>query len=320
MTDSPGGLSGDAVFVRSPTERRDPATVDLDRLDTPELLACIHAADATVPAAVAAALPALARAVDLAVAALRAGARVHYAGAGSSGRLAVLDAAEIPPTFGLPPDRVVAHIAGGDGALRAALESVEDDAEQGRAELAAVLAPGDVLLGLAASGRTPYLAGAFAAAGAAGAATVLVTSNPAAPLAAGRDVCVVVDTGPEVLTGSTRMKAGTAQKLVLHTFSTAVMVRLGHAYSNLMVDLRATNAKLRGRTLAILAEATGATPPECAAALAAAGGELKTAVVTLLTGAPPGRARAALAGAGGHARVALASLAADRAPDTTTDI
>ncbi|MEV8511841.1 N-acetylmuramic acid 6-phosphate etherase [Dactylosporangium sp. NPDC051484] len=303
-----GVAPGDPVFVRSPTELRDPATVDLDLLDTPELLARIHAADATVPGAVAAALPDLALAVDLTVAALRRGGRVHYAGAGSSGRLAVLDAAEIPPTFGVPPDRFVAHIAGGDAALRAALEAVEDDAGRARAELAAAIAAGDVLVGLAASGRTPYLAGAFAAAAAAGAATVLVTSNPAAPLAAGRDVCVVVDTGPEVITGSTRMKAGTAQKLVLHTFSTAVLVRLGHTYSNLMVDLRATNAKLRGRTLAILAEATGAAPQACAAALSAAGGELKTALVTLLAGTGPGEARAALAAADGHTRAALAAL------------
>ncbi|GAA2337008.1 N-acetylmuramic acid 6-phosphate etherase [Dactylosporangium salmoneum] len=290
------------VIVRSPTELRDPDTLDLDLLDTPELVARIHAADATVPAAVAAALPAIARAVDLAVAALRGGGRVHYAGAGTSGRLAVLDAAELPPTFGLAPDRFVAHIAGGERALRTALESVEDDAGQARAELAAALAPGDLLVGLAASGRTPYLAGAFAAAADAGAGTVLVTSNPGAPLAAGRDVCIVVDTGPEVVTGSTRMKAGTAQKLVLHTFSTAVLVRLGYTYSNLMVGLRATNAKLRGRTLTILGEATGADPAACAEALAAAGGDLRTALVVLLTGVTPEEARASLEAAGGSVR------------------
>ncbi|MGI5238138.1 N-acetylmuramic acid 6-phosphate etherase [Dactylosporangium sp. CA-139066] len=288
-----------------PTEARDPRNADLDLLDTPALVARIHAADATVPGAVAAALPDIARAVDLAVAALRAGRRVHYAGAGSSGRLAVLDAAEIPPTFGVPDDRFVAHIAGGEAALRRALESVEDDEAAARAEFAAALAAGDLLLGLAASGRTPYLAGAFAAAVELGAATVLVTSNPAAPLAAGRDVVIVADTGPEVLTGSTRLKAGTAQKLVLHTFSTAVAVRLGHTYSNLMIGLRATNAKLRGRSLAMLAEASGAAPGECAAALAEAGGELKTALVMLLTGAPAGAARAALDGAGGYVRVAV---------------
>ncbi|GAA4253283.1 N-acetylmuramic acid 6-phosphate etherase [Dactylosporangium darangshiense] len=289
--------------MTSPTELRDLTNADLDLLDTPELLARIHAADATVPAAVAAALPDLARAVDLAVAAIRAGARVHYAGAGSSGRMAVLDAAEIPPTFGLV---FRAHIAGGEAALRNALESVEDDAERARSELAAALAPGDVLVGLAASGRTPYLAGAFAAAAEAGAATVLVTSNPGAPLAAGRDVVVVVDTGPEVIAGSTRLKAGTAQKLVLHTFSTAVAVRLGHTYSNLMVGMRATNAKLRERSVAILAEASGAPAGECAAALAAAGGELKTALVTLLTDAGVDEARALLDVSGGRVRSAIA--------------
>ncbi|HTJ35512.1 MAG TPA: N-acetylmuramic acid 6-phosphate etherase [Dactylosporangium sp.] len=289
--------------MSSPTELRDLANADLDLLDTPELLARIHAADATVPAAVAAALPDLARAVDLAVAAIRAGARVHYAGAGSSGRMAVLDAAEIPPTFGLV---FRAHIAGGEAALRNALESVEDDAELARSELAAALAPGDVLVGLAASGRTPYLAGAFAAAAEVGAATVLVTSNPGAPLAAGRDVVVVVDTGPEVIAGSTRLKAGTAQKLVLHTFSTAVAVRLGHTYSNLMVGMRATNAKLRERSVAILAEASGAPEGECAAALAAAGGELRTALVTLLTDADADEARALLDVSGGSVRSAIA--------------
>jgi N-acetylmuramic acid 6-phosphate etherase len=291
----------------TPTERRNPATEDLDLLGTADLVARIHEQDATVPAAVGRALPEVARAVDLAVAALTAGGRVHYAGAGTSGRLAVLDAAELPPTFGLPPDRFVAHLAGGDAALRGAVEAVEDDAERGRADLAAAaVAAADVVVGLAASGRTPYVAGAFAAAAAVGAVTVLVTANPQAPLAAGRDVVIVTDTGPEALTGSTRLKAGTAQKLVLHTFSTAVAVRLGHAYSNLMVDVRATNAKLRGRSLAILEEATGAGRPACARALEEAGGEVKTAVVALLAGVPAERAREALAAGGGSVRGAVA--------------
>jgi N-acetylmuramic acid 6-phosphate etherase len=298
------------VRVESPTEGRNPATLDIDLLDTLGILRLVNAEDATVPAAVEAALPALALAVDLAVVGLQRGGRIHYAGAGSSGRLGVLDAAEVPPTFGFPADRFVAHLAGGPAALAAAVEAVEDDVALGHADLARAVGPADVVVGLAASGRTPYLAGAFTAARAAGAATVLITANPGAPLAADCDVCVVLDTGPEAVSGSTRMKAGTAQKMALHTFSTAVMIRLGHTYSNLMVDMRPTNAKLRGRMLVMLAEATGADDETCAAALAAANGELKVALTALLAGVDAPAARAALGAADGYVRTALTRLAA----------
>ncbi|MFG3054831.1 N-acetylmuramic acid 6-phosphate etherase [Kitasatospora sp. NPDC048239] len=290
-----------------PTEGRNPRSTDIDRLDSLGILRLVNAEDATVPAVVAAALPVLARAVDAAVDALRAGGTVHYVGAGSSGRYAVLDAAELPPTYGLEPGRFRAHLAGGPDALTRAAEGAEDHEQAGREALADVAA-GDVVVGLAASGRTPYVAGALAAARTAGAVTVLVSADPQAPLAALADLHVCVPTGPEVVTGSTRMKAGTAQKLVLHGFSTAVMVRLGRTYSNLMSDVAAGNRKLVARTLTLLGQASGAEPAACRAALDAAGGELKPALVVLLSGATPEAARSALAAAGGQVRGALAAV------------
>ncbi|MFB7665255.1 N-acetylmuramic acid 6-phosphate etherase [Kitasatospora sp. NPDC056138] len=290
-----------------PTERRNPATTDIDLLPTLDLLRAVNAADAEVPAAVARALPVLAEAVDAAVAALRGGGRVHYVGAGSSGRYAVLDAAELAPTYGLEPGRITAHLAGGPSALAQAVEGAEDSEPDGRRAVAG-LRPGDVVLGLAASGRTPYVAGALAAAREAGAKAVLVSCNPQAPLADLADLHVCTDTGPEVVTGSTRMKAGSAQKLVLHGFSTAVMVRLGRTWSNLMTEVAATNAKLVGRKLTILTQATGADPDTCRAALRSTEGELKPALVLLLTGATPAAARAALHSADGVVRAALERL------------
>ncbi|KJK59397.1 N-acetylmuramic acid 6-phosphate etherase [Saccharothrix sp. ST-888] len=290
-----------------PTERRNPATTDIDLLPTLDLLRAVNAADAEVPAAVARALPVLAEAVDAAVAALRGGGRVHYVGAGSSGRYAVLDAAELAPTYGLEPGRITAHLAGGPAALAQAVEGAEDSEPAGR-EAVAGLRPGDVVLGLAASGRTPYVAGALAAAREVGAKAVLVSCNPQAPLADLADLHVCTDTGPEVVTGSTRMKAGSAQKLVLHGFSTAVMVRLGRTWSNLMTEVAATNAKLVGRKLTILTQATGADPDTCRAALRSTEGELKPALVLLLTGTTPAAARAALHSADGVVRAALDKL------------
>jgi N-acetylmuramic acid 6-phosphate etherase len=298
-------MSRPAVRVVSPTEERNPATAGIDRLDTLGMLRLINTQDTLVAPAVREALPALAEAVDLAVEALRNGGRVHYVGAGSSGRLGVLDAAEIPPTYGYPPDRFVAHLAGGAAAMTAAVEEVEDDPALGRADLAGVTSR-DLVVGLAASGRTPYVLGAFEAARAAGAPTVLITANPAAPLVV--DVLVCADTGSETIAGSTRMKAGTAQKMLLHTFSTAVMIRMGRTFSNLMVDVRATNAKLRGRMLATLGLATGADEPECRAALSAADGDLKVAITALLADADPPAARGALEACNGVVRDALTRL------------
>jgi N-acetylmuramic acid 6-phosphate etherase len=302
----------DSVQVDSPTESRNPDTTDIDQLSTLEILREINAADTTVPFAVAAVLPELAVLVDHAVDALRAGRRVHYVGAGTSGRLAVLDAAELVPTFNIPNDWFVAHHAGGPAALINAVENVEDDEAAGAAELREHVRAGDVVIGLAASGRTPYVLGALRVATEVGACTSLVSANPGAAANSDVDVPIAVHTGPEAIAGSTRMKAGTAQKLVLTSFSTAVMIRFGRTYSNLMVSMRATNAKLRGRTLRILREATGAPVDECAYALTAADGDLKVALVHLLSGVDTPAAAAALTQAQGHVRHALAALGGGR--------
>jgi N-acetylmuramic acid 6-phosphate etherase len=290
-----------------PTEERNPKTISIDQLPTIEVLRLINAEDATVAPAVARALPQLAAAVDLCVEAFRAGRSIHYFGAGTSGRMAVLDAAELRPTFGVEPGRVVAHIAGGTRSLTNPSEAAEDDEEAGAAT-AAVLRAGDVAVGTSASGTTPFVAGALRTARAGGARTVLVSANPAAPLARFADVFVAVDTGPEVITGSTRMKAGTAQKLVLNALSTTVMVRLGRTYSNLMIDMQASNAKLRDRRIHMLAQATGADPDTCRIALEGAGGEPKVALVTLLSSASVDQARKALGEADGYVQRALHAL------------
>jgi N-acetylmuramic acid 6-phosphate etherase len=295
--------------MTAPTEQRNPRTLSIDAVDTLEILRMLNEEDARVPGAVGAVLPELARAVDAAVEAIRTGGRVHYFGAGTSGRLAVLDAAELLPTFHTPDDLVVAHHAGGTAALLHAVENVEDSVEGGAADAAGVTGL-DVVIGLAASGTTPYVGGALGAARAAGATTALITSNPSAPLAELADILIAADTGPEAIAGSTRLKAGTAQKLILNSFSTTVMIRLGRTWSNLMVDMVATNHKLRGRMLRILAEATGADADACATALAAADGELKPALVHLLTGSPVPEARSALAAADGRVAGALRKLGA----------
>lgn len=261
-----------------------------------------------VPEAVAAVLPQVARAVDFAVEALRSGHRVHYFGAGTSGRLATLDAAELVPTFNVPSDWFIAHHAGGARALRQAVEDAEDNAKAGAAEVAESVAPGDFVLGLTASGRTPYVLGALAAASRRGARTALVSGNPAAVTPPGVDVLIAVDTGPEAIAGSTRMKAGTAQKIILTAFSTATMIKLGRTYSNLMVSMRATNAKLRGRTIRILREATGMSMADCSDALTEADGDLKVALVHLLSGEDVASAAKALTASDGHVRKALDSL------------
>jgi len=301
------------VPVEAPTEGRHPRSSDLDLLSTRELLLLINEEDRTVAPAVAEALPAIEAAVDLAVTALRGGGSVHYFGAGTSGRMAAMDAAELPPTFGLTPDRFVAHHAGGAAALDTAVEDVEDDEGSG-ADAARVLTAGDLAVGLTASGRTPYVAGALAKAREIGAPTVLVSSHPAAEAAVHADVHICVDTGPEVLAGSTRMKAGTAQKLVLNSFSTAVMVRLGHTYAGLMTGVVAKNAKLHGRMVAILAEASGRDLETCAQVLHDSGRDLRVAMVQLVGDVDADTARAALEATGGVVRSALRHLDAPTAP------
>jgi N-acetylmuramic acid 6-phosphate etherase len=295
-----------SVHVDSPTEGRNPATAEIDRLPTADVLRLVLDEDATVPAAVAAALPELTAAVDVLVRVLRGGGSVHLAGAGTSGRQAALDADEIVPTYGLEPGRWTAHVAAYDGVVDA-----EDDTVAGAA-VGALAGPGDVLVGVTASGRTPYAVAALRTARANGAATVLISGRPGAPAASEVDVHVAVRTGPEAITGSTRMKAGTAQKLVLNALSTATMVRCGRTWSNLMIGAVATNSKLRGRIAAALVAATGAQPEACAAAVESAGGDGRVALLTLLSGESVLVARRALARTGGHVREALACIIAEK--------
>jgi N-acetylmuramic acid 6-phosphate etherase len=295
------------VTVDAPTEERHPGTTSIDTHTSLDILRALNTEDAKVAVAVGEVLPDLARLVDCAVDSLTAGGAVHYFGAGTSGRLAVLDAAELLPTFNAPEGLFVAHHAGGARALVHAVENVEDDADLGRSE-ADVLRAGDIAVGLTASGRTPFVAGALARARELGAVTALVTANPRAEAAVHADILLAVRTGPEALTGSTRLKAGTAQKLVLNSFSTAVMIRLGRTWSNLMVDVVATNAKLRGRVVRILREATGAGSEEARAALDEADGELKPALLAMLAGVDAATARDAIAANGGSVARALSAM------------
>ena len=299
-----------SVHVDSPTEGRNPATVDIDRLPTAEVVRLVVAEEATVPAAVAAALPELTAAVDLLVAALRSGGQVHLVGAGTSGRLAALDADEIRPTYGLEPGRWTAHVAPYDGVLDG-----EDDTVAGTA-VGTLAGPGDVLVAVTASGRTPYAIAALRTARNNGAATVLLSGNPDATAGSEVDVHVAVRTGPEAVTGSTRLKAGTAQKLALNALSTASMVRCGRTWSNLMVGAVATNSKLRGRIAAALVAATGEEPDTCADAVENADGDGRVALLTLLCGVSAPVAGRALASTGGHVREAMTLLnGADAAPN-----
>ncbi|WP_033259892.1 MULTISPECIES: N-acetylmuramic acid 6-phosphate etherase [Kitasatospora] len=289
------------------TEGRRPGGAGIDLLGTLELARLMNAEDRTVPDAVAAVLPAVAAAVDAIAARMERGGRLVYAGAGTAGRLGVLDAGECPPTFGTAPGRVVGLIAGGPGAVTAAVEGAEDDRAAAVAELDALgLTEADTVVGVSASGRTPYALAAVEHARALGALTVALAGNPGSPLGDAAEHRIEVATGPELLAGSTRLKAGTAQKLVLNMISTLTMVRLGRTYGDLMVDLRAGNDKLRARARRITALATDAELPDVDAALAATGGRVKDAILLLLTGTDPAGAAEALARNGGRLRNALA--------------
>lgn len=292
--------------VQSLTEARNPATLEIDRLPTLEMLRLINLEDARVPRAVASQLPHIAEAVDRIAERMRRGGRLIYTGAGTSGRLGVLDASEIPPTYGTPQELVVALIAGGDVAVRSSLEGVEDDAHAAALSIQDLsVGPEDSLVAIAASGRTPYAIGAMEEARRRGALVISVACNSPSPMEALADVVIAPLVGPEVITGSTRMKAGTAQKLVLNMLSTGVMVRLGKTYSNLMVDMQATNIKLRGRARRIVALAAAIEEQAAGELLDAAGGEVKTAIVMAKTGAAPGQARTFLERSGGVVRAAL---------------
>jgi N-acetylmuramic acid 6-phosphate etherase len=316
MTDSSpaGSLSADPAGSApqpprplSPTEQRNPRSAGLDELDTLGVLRVLNTEDHAVIDAVAAALPQLAALVDIAAERMRRGGRVHYFGAGTSGRLGVLDASELLPTFNLEPGRVVGHIAGGQAALVNAVENAEDSEADGSAA-GAELGTDDVAIGIAASGSTPYVRGALEAAGKVGAHTVLISNNPHAPVAEHAADHILLDTGPEVITGSTRLKAGTGQKLALNGFSTALMVALGRTWDNLMVSVVATNAKLRERTVRILMEVADLDDADARALLERCNGDLKTAIVVSFTEAAPEQASSALKSHDGSVRAAIADL------------
>ena len=288
------------------TEAANPDSADLDRLSSIELVRLINAEDATIAAAVAEQAETIARAVDLITARLAEGGRLVYSGAGTSGRLGVLDASECPPTFNADPEQVVGLIAGGDRALRHAIEGAEDSADLAVEDLRRLrLSARDVVVGIAASGTTPYVLAALDEARSVGAATIGLSCNRDAPIAAHADISIAVLTGPEVLAGSTRMKAGTATKMVLNILTTATMVRLGKTYGNLMVDMRASNEKLVGRSLRILQALTGLDLVAAREVLDASGGELKTAIAAQRLGITAGQARQRLQAAGGRLRAAL---------------
>src|SRR5262245_6787900 len=290
------------------TEGRNPASERLDELSALELARLMNAEDARVLEAVGSQVEAIAQAIDIIADRLRAGGRLIYAGAGTSGRLGVLDATECPPTFNSPPEQVVGLIAGGADALTRAVEGAEDHPEFGERDLRALnLGERDAFVGIATSGRTPYVLGAADYARSIGAATIGLACNTDSELEPRVDLMICPVVGPEVLSGSTRLKAGTATKLVLNMLSTGAMVRLGKCYGNLMVDLRATNSKLRARTNRIVRLLTGVDSDAADALLKECSGELKTALVMELATVSPDDARMRLSEAGGRVEEALST-------------
>jgi N-acetylmuramic acid 6-phosphate etherase len=298
----------DAALDVLATESVRPDLDDLDRRPTGELVRTLVEGQRAAQAAVSVAVPAIAAAADAIAARMMQGGRLFYVGAGTSGRLAILDASECPPTFNTPPELVVALIAGGPAAVQEAVEGAEDDADAAGAELRARnLKPNDAVVGITASGRTPYVVGALRHAREVGSHTVAIVNNARSPLADIADTAVELLTGPEVVAGSTRLCAGTAQKIALSTLSTAVMVRLGKTYGPYMIDVRATNAKLRRRALRIVQQITGADETASAAALEATQGRVKPAVVMLLGNCDADEAERRLGATGGRVREALAN-------------
>ncbi|KMS67471.1 N-acetylmuramic acid 6-phosphate etherase [Streptomyces viridochromogenes] len=290
------------------TEAFRPELAEIDQLPTLDIARLMNGEDASVAAAVASRLPQIAAAIDAIAERMAQGGRLVYAGAGTAGRLGVLDASECPPTFNTDPSQVVGLIAGGPEAMVTSVEGAEDSRELARADLDALaLDATDTVVGISASGRTPYAICAVEHARAQGALTVGLACNPASALAAAADHGIEIVVGPELLTGSTRLKAGTAQKLVLNMLSTITMIRLGKTYGNLMVDVRASNDKLRARSRRIVALATGADDADIERALTAAGGEVKTAILVLLASLDGATATRLLEESGGHLRAALAS-------------
>ncbi|MFD3625601.1 N-acetylmuramic acid 6-phosphate etherase [Streptomyces sp. NPDC058726] len=297
------------------TEAYRPELADVDRLPTDEIARLMNREDASVAGAVAEQVPVIAATIDAVAERMARGGRLVYAGAGTAGRLGVLDASECPPTFNTDPARVVGLIAGGPDALVTSVEGAEDSRELAESDLAALrLTADDTVVGVSASGRTPYAVGAVTYARARGALTVGLACNRGSALAAAAEHGIEVVVGPEFLTGSTRLKAGTAQKLVLNMLSTITMIRLGKTYGNLMVDVRASNEKLRARSRRIVAQVTGADDDAVGGALATTDGEVKNAILVLLAGVDGPTAARLLAESAGHLRAALAAAA-----ETATD-
>ncbi|MER8730076.1 N-acetylmuramic acid 6-phosphate etherase [Mesorhizobium sp. M1227] len=288
------------------SEDRNPKTMDIDLLPTLEVLRKINDEDKGVAAAVEKVIPDIAAAVDRIVSAFQNGARLVYMGAGTSGRLGVLDASECPPTFGVPEDMVVGLIAGGVDALMHSAEGAEDDPKQGIKALQDIkLTAGDVVVGIAVSGRTPYVIGGLTYAKEVGATTVALSCNRRSIIAGIADIAISPVVGPEVLTGSTRLKSGTAQKLVLNMLSTASMIRIGKSYQNLMVDLNPSNKKLVARAVRIVMQTTGCAAQQARQALDQTGNDVKLAILVTITGMGVEEARKALANAGGFLRKAI---------------
>jgi N-acetylmuramic acid 6-phosphate etherase len=289
-----------------PTEQSNPLSSELDSLSTTEMVRLMNRLDATIPAVIAEVLPQIVQAVDQITLTLKGGGRLFYQGAGTSGRLAVLDAVELIPTFGVSPGLVIGLIAGGPSAMLAAVEGAEDNAALGRHDLVENhFCAQDMLIGVAASGRTPYVLGGLHYATELGAPTAAIVCNPASPIAAAAAIPIEIVTGPEVLTGSTRLRAGTATKLVLNTLSTCAMVKLGKVYGNLMVDVQPTNAKLRQRATRIVSEITGIDATAAEELLHAADWQVKTAVVMGLGGVDVEEAKRRLQQSKGQVRAAL---------------
>ncbi len=288
------------------TETRNANTMELDIMTPLEIVTAMNREDAEVPKAIEAILPQIAIVVEWAAASLEQGGRLIYMGAGTSGRLGVLDAAECPPTFGVSPDVVVGLIAGGDAAFLKAVEGAEDSFELGRQDLVDhKLERRDLVVGIAASGRTPYVLGGLAYAKEVGCRTAAISCNAGCDIGKAADLAVEAVVGPEVLTGSTRLKAGTAQKLILNMISTATMVRVGKTYQNLMVDVMQTNQKLHVRAQNIVMSATGVGRDEAKTAIEAADGSVKTAITMILIGCDAAAAKARLEKANGHVREAI---------------
>lgn len=300
------------------TESRNPRTVQLDQLDALEIVQAINAEDARVAEAVGKEAVAIAGAIEVIADRLANGGRLIYVGAGTSGRLGVLDAVECPPTFSADPAQVIGLIAGGREGLLRAVEGAEDSAELGADDLRKVeLVSGDVVVGIAASGRTPYVLGAMEFARKTGAFTIGFSCNRGAELRIHSDLAIIPVVGAEVLAGSTRMKAGTATKMVLNMLTTGAMVRIGKTYSNLMVDLQATNVKLKDRATRIMKLLTACTGDEASLSLEECGGELKTAVVSRALGISPEKARERLGSVQGHLRRALEGPGGDEESEST---